>query len=129
MKNFRGLTIAGIVLAGVGAALALTNPRPESFDRYATERLSEYLQTEVCPKAGSLLTGACNQVIQDNQSAITSLVSESTRRQNYLLWSVYKTDLSLDPLLPSLLDGALPSYYVETIGILNGFHIIKAEER
>jgi hypothetical protein len=129
MKHFRRLTIAGIVFAGLGAALAITNPRPASFDQYATERLSEYLQTEVCPDAGSLLTGACSQAIQDNQTAIASLVAKGTRRENYGLWSVYQTNLSLDPLLPSLLDGSLPSYYVETIGILNGFHIIKAEER
>ncbi|WP_088892005.1 DUF4359 domain-containing protein [Leptolyngbya ohadii] len=129
MKHFRGLTIAGILLVGTGAALAITNPRSESFDRYATERLSEYLQTEACPKAGSLLESTCGRVVQDNQAAITTLVSQSTRRENYLLWSVYKTDLSLDPLLPSLLDGALPSYHVQTIGVFNGFHIIKAEER
>lgn len=128
MKHFRGLTIAGIFLAGVGAALALTNPHSDSFDRYATERLSDYLQTDVCPQAGTLLKGTCSQVIRDNQSAIASLVAKGTSRQNYFLWSVYKTNLSLDPLLPSILDGALPSYHVETIGILNGFHIIKAEE-
>jgi hypothetical protein len=126
MKNLKGFYLLGAVGAGIGIALALTNPGSSAYNEYATQRLSEYLQADLCPQAGSFLKGSCQSLIQDNQKAIGSIVAKNTRREDYLLWSVYKTDLAIDSMLPSLLKDvlqeSLPAYHAETIGVFNTLH-------
>ncbi len=133
MKNIKGYYLLGIGLAGVGVALALTNPGEAAYTEYAAQRLSEYLQADLCPQAGTLLKGSCRSFVQDNQQALGKIVAKSTRREDYLLWSVYKTDLSIDSMLPSLLKDVLneelPAYHAETIGVFNTLHTYQLKRR
>lgn len=133
MKNLKRLYLLGLGLAGVGIALALTNPSEAVYTEYAAQRLSEYLQADLCPQAGTLLQSSCRSFVQDNQQVLGRIVAKNTQRKDYLLWSVYKTDLAIDSMLPSLLKDVLgeelPAYHAETIGIFNTLHTYQLKRR
>ncbi|NJO75396.1 MAG: DUF4359 domain-containing protein [Leptolyngbyaceae cyanobacterium RM1_406_9] len=120
-----GASIVGLVLVGVGAVMALTNPEQSAYDDYATAELTQYLEENACSKApsflGNVLQTQCVELLQDNQDEIKELISESTQRQNFLILSVYKTNLSVSSLLPA--------YEFETIGVFRDFYTYKARQR
>jgi hypothetical protein len=122
------LSLVGLVLAGLGVAMAVTNPSQASYEEYATQQLAAYLKDNTCAEAGELLRGVCNQLLNENQSEIKELISANTERQNFGVVSVYKTDLSVGELLPSFLRNTVPSYHFETVGVLSGFHVVKAKK-
>jgi Domain of unknown function (DUF4359) len=124
-----GLYLVGLVLVGLGVTMAVTNPSQASYEEYATQQLSAYLKDNTCADAGELLRAGCNQLLNENQSEIQQLISANTERQNFGVVSVYKTDLSVGELLPSFLRSAVPSYHFETVGVLNGFHVVKAKKK
>jgi len=113
------------VLAAVGIGMAATNPAPEAYDDYATEQLTAYLEDNACTQApavlGDFLQDQCAQLLNDNQEQVRRLIARNTDRQNWLLLSVYKTDLAISDLLPS--------YHFETIGVFGNLYIYKAEQR
>lgn len=122
-RNF-GYAIAA-VLAAIGIGMAATNPAPEAYDDYATEQLTIYLKDNACTQApavlGNFLQTQCAQLLNDNQEQIRRLIADNTDRQNWLLLSVYKTDLTVSDLLPS--------YHFETIGVFGNLYTYKAEQR
>jgi len=127
MKNLRGLAyILGASLLGIGVATFVTNPDQASYEIYATRRLTVHLEENVCIKAG-ILAEICNSALRDNQPQIKQFIASSTDRQNFGLWSIYTTDLSAGDLLPAALQGAVPDYHFETVGIFSGFYTYKAE--
>lgn len=115
----------GAVLIAVGAAMAATNPAPEAYENYATAQLTTYLKDNACTQApnllGDFLQTQCATILDDNQEQLRRLISRSTDRQNWLILSVYKTDLSISE--------ALPSYHFETIGIFGILQTYPAEQR
>lgn len=126
MKTRNVFTYAiAAVLAAAGIGMAATNPAPEAYDDYATAKLTTYLKDNACTQApavlGDLLRGQCAEILNDNQEQIRRLIANSTDRQNWLLLSVYKTDLSVSNLLPS--------YHFETIGVFGNLYTYKAEKR
>ena len=130
MKLFQlTASLIGIVLVGTGVAAALTNPSPAAYEDFAAQRLTEYLQENACAKAGIALQSSCSSLIKGNQSQIQKLVAANTERQNFLLLSIYKTDLAPGKLFPDFVGNLLPAYHFETAGVLNTFHIYKAEKQ
>lgn len=128
MKNLRGLAyILGVSLLGIGVATVVTNPLQASYEIYATRRLTAYLEENVCIKAG-ILSDVCDSALRDNQPQIKQFISTNTDRQNFLFWSIYKTDLDAGNLLPSALRGAVPAYHFESIGIFSSFYTYQAEK-
>jgi hypothetical protein len=123
-----GLYLLGLVLAGLGVAMAVTNPGQDSYEEYATQQLTTYLRDNTCADAGELLRAGCNQLLNENQSEIQELIAANTERQNFGVVSLYKTDLSVGELLPSFLRSAVPSYRFETVGVLSSFHVVKAKK-
>lgn len=126
MKTLRiGAYLIGAVLAGAGAAMAISNPAQPAYDDYATQKLTAYLQENACTQVpsvlGNVLKAQCAELLASNQGEVKRLITNSTDRQNYLFLSVYKTDLSLNSLLPS--------YHFETVGVFQQFYTIKAEKR
>lgn len=124
-----------IALVGVGAAaigflgtLILTNPSHKTYEVYATAKLSDYLKVEGCEKKlPNFFEGGCKDVINSLQPQILDLFARSTTRQNFLIFSIYKTNIkpeTLSPLLPS----GLPEYYFESLGIFNNLNTYKIEE-
>jgi hypothetical protein len=133
MKNFKvGAYLAAMVCLGLGVAMAVTNPNQESYNQYAAQRLAQYLQEEECVKIEDSLRDLCQLLEREQgQSLLRQLVSQNTERQNYFLFSIYKTNLSTRDVVPSFLSGllALPSlsYEFETVGLFSNFQIYRAE--
>ncbi len=105
--------------------MATTNPSQPAYEEYAVQRLTEYLKKDVCtkvPKAlENLLQRNCPVLVDSSRPKIQQLVSESTQRQNFIFFTIYRTDLAVNPLIPS--------YHVETVGVFKNFYIYEAEKR
>ena len=116
--------IGGIALAGLGAAMAITNPSQKAYEQYAIEQLTSYLKENVCTQApetlGKVLQNQCYTIVDLGKPQIKKLIALRTKRQNFLLFSIYRTELSA----PS----PLPSYHFETVGALQKFYVYEAEE-
>lgn len=119
--------ILGASLLGIGVATAVTNPAPDRYEAFAAQKLSAYLQQNVCGKAG-VLEDTCGSAIKDNQPQLKKFIADNTQRQNFLFWSVYKTDLAPGELLPPVVGSLLPAYHFETVGVFSSFHIYKADK-
>lgn len=115
MKKINAIAaVTGTVLVGLGVAMAVTNPGPESYHDYASQRLMEYAQANACDRL-PIARGSCVAAIGSVQSDIEDIIRRNTQRQNFILWSVYKTDLSLP--LP-----LIPAYQFETVGAFQSFY-------
>ncbi|NJN88567.1 MAG: DUF4359 domain-containing protein [Leptolyngbyaceae cyanobacterium SL_7_1] len=127
MKLFTVLVIAAI--AGVGVAMALTNPKEAAYQDYAAQELDAYLQSNVCTKIPSLpgisVQAECATFVEDNQNEVKEFIASNTDRQNFFLLSIYKSNLSADAFLPDIISNLAPSYYTETIGVFDNFFTYK----
>ena len=122
--------IGGIGLIGLGALMALTNPSRDAYEQYAVERLATYLKEDVCTKAPDnlgilgqnpeFLQRQCKFLVDTGKPQIRQIIAKNTERQNLVLFSVYRTDLNISPLLPA--------YHFETVGVLQQFYIYQAQE-
>jgi Domain of unknown function (DUF4359) len=115
-----GIAIA--VLSGLGVSLVMTNPNQLAYEAYATKQLSSYLKDTVCADAPAVfdLRKQCRLMVNSNQAEIRQFVAKNTHRQNFILFSIYTTDLSVGSFMPS--------YEVETIGIFHRFSILDARQ-
>jgi Domain of unknown function (DUF4359) len=114
--------IGGVVLAGAAVLLVATNPDQVAYEAFAVTQLVDYLDKEVCGDAAKELglSQDCEKLLKSQQSAIRQLVTRQTERQNFWLFSVYRTDLEIMAFLPS--------YQFETIAVLGQFHLYKSEK-
>lgn len=115
--------VVGCALLGLGGALVATNPRQDAYDEFATRAAIAYLKTEVCAKAPTAfgLQAVCQSELESNQSKIKKIIVDGTQRQNFVVFSRYTTDLAISP--------DLPSYHVESVGVLGQFVIYKTQKR
>lgn len=120
----KGLKLVGIVgaiaVAGLGIGMAATNPGREAYEEYASEQLAVYVKEEICPDLGkaegsfeSILQRQCQNLVDVGRPQLRQLVARSTQRQNFGIFSIYRTDLSVNP--------ALPEFHFETLGIFQSF--------
>lgn len=126
MKGLKiGVYLLGIMVIGLGVAMSLTNPNQTAYDKFATQQLTQYLKKNACSEApkvlGIFLGDECESLLDKNQDDIKTFISKHTERQNYLILSVYQTDLALQDFGP-----LLPSYHFETIGVFGNFYIYEA---
>ncbi|MEB3358062.1 MAG: DUF4359 domain-containing protein [Synechococcales bacterium] len=136
MKSFRIAALLFVsAIAGIGVAMAVTNPGEEAYEAYAVAQLSEQLEARICEKAPLFLEGICGSVLSDNQSWLRDLVQGGTVRRNYLFLSIYETNLeteaALDRVLPanlSLSVDGLPAYHVETVGVFRQFYTYEVRQ-
>lgn len=112
------------VLVGLGVAMASTKPSRVEYEEYATQRLSEYLKKQGCSKTSNLLDNLikfnCKQLVDSASPQIKQIINASTEKHDYLLFSVYHTDLKLNSFIPS--------YKFETVGALDNFFTYKAKK-
>lgn len=117
------ILIGGMVLLGLAGIMVATNPTDTDYERFATQELSTYIETNVC--GGTPLPfglgSQCTFLLQSNQAQIQRLIADSTHQQNFLFFSLYTTNVSLDD--------SLPSYHFETLGVLQNFHTFKIQEK
>lgn len=107
--------------------MAVTNPGPVAYDDYATQELTQYLKSNTCTQApkilGNLLQDQCASLLDQNQSEIKRFISANTKRQNFIVFSIYKTDLAI-----SELRSVVPAYHFESVGIFQRFFVYKVEK-
>ena len=124
MTKFKNASILGVLAIGLGAIAVLTNPREESYQKYANLTLKSQLKDKVCDRVseeiGSWLEGQCQTIVDTASPYLAEVISQQTTRQNFLLFSIYQADLPLP--------NPLPDYHVETIGILGNFYTYQAKK-
>jgi Domain of unknown function (DUF4359) len=126
MQKWQSVTLgASLGLAIGGLAMAFTNPGPQKYEDFVVTQLKNRLQAE-CSQAGSSLLGAlanttCRTMTVMGEPYISQtlkpLVSAGTKRYDFLLFSIYVTDLSIPQLNFS--------GRVESIGAFNSFVVYR----
>ncbi|HIK10777.1 MAG TPA: DUF4359 domain-containing protein [Oscillatoriaceae cyanobacterium M33_DOE_052] len=114
-------SVGAVVGLGVTAAMAITNPNPDAYQDYATKRLAEYIKAEGCQKV-PLPQDNCASIVESAQPQLAEIIINSTQRQNFILFSTYKTKLTLR-WMPFL-----PAYEFETVGAFQSFYTFKGEK-
>jgi Domain of unknown function (DUF4359) len=99
---------------------ALTNPDQSAYENYAVDRIGE-LARDQCNKAsaglGIVLQGPCRAAVDAYKSQLRPLLAATTTRQNWIVFSIYKSDISIPT--------ANIKAQVESIGIFNHFFTYK----
>jgi hypothetical protein len=124
MTKFKNTSITGIMLLSLGAIAFITNPPEQSYQKYATVILRSQLKEKVCTQVteelGAWLDGQCQIMVNTASPYLAQVISQQTNRQNLLLFSIYQADLPFpDPL---------PTYHIETIGILGNFYTYQTKK-
>ena len=133
MKSLSIVTYIGAatLAAFLGVAMTTTNPSQSAYEEYAVQHLAAYLKHDACPRVPKfverLLKHTCREEVDINRPQLQQLVSESTERQNFIFFSIYRTDLSFRRISPLLT--FLPSYHAETVGAFQKFYVYSSEER
>jgi len=116
--------IGGAALVGLGAAMTVTNPDQDAYEEYAVETLTTYLKDEACPQApkvfGDLVQRHCKTVVDTGRPKIQQIISQTTQQQNFIFFSIYRTNLEIGPILPV--------YHFETVGVFQKFYIYQAQK-
>ncbi len=118
--------VAAVGLAGLGVAMAKTNPSQPEYEDYAVQKLTEYLKTHVCTQTPSFLEDIlktktkCQKVVDSANPEIHDIIAAKTHKQNFIIFSIYRTDLTLNSWMPS--------YEFETVGAFERFYTYKAEQ-
>lgn len=101
---------------GLGGIMALTNPDRSAYETYAVEQISN-LAKERCERAtnelGIVVQGPCRAAIAAFKPRILPLLTATTSRKNFIIFSIYRSTISI----PAVNLNA----EVESIGILNNF--------
>lgn len=122
----------GLGIAALGGLAIATNPGPEAHGRYAQGLASRYLQEDICnqdlPIVGRRFAADCQKLAAspEVQGQMQSLLVKSSDRQNFLFFSLYHTDLSLQDLVPGVPRDLVPPYQAQTLGVFGQFLVYQA---
>ena len=112
-------------LAALGVIMAKTNPDQPKYEEYAVQGLTKYLKSDVCKKTPNLLENLikinCNKLVDSANPQIRDIIAATTARQNYVIFSVYRTEIKIDNLLPN--------YKFETVAAFDNFYTYKADKQ
>ncbi|MBN3881015.1 MULTISPECIES: DUF4359 domain-containing protein [unclassified Nostoc] len=118
-------TGAAVGLAALGVTMAKTNPGQVEYEEYAVQRLTKYLKTDVCKKTTNIIENLirfnCDKLVDSANPQIQEIIARTTERQDFLIFSVYRTDLKINSWIPS--------YKFETVGAFDQFYTYTAEEQ
>jgi Domain of unknown function (DUF4359) len=118
MKLWQIVSIGILGVCGLGL---LTNPDRDAYETYAVDRIGE-LAKDQCDRApaglGVLIEGPCRAAIAAYKPQIRPLLAATTSRQNWLILSIYRSDISVPAVN---FNGR-----VESIGMFNNFFTYKA---
>lgn len=109
------LTITGSLLFTASFLLFFTNPPQKKYEQFAAEQLVKYAKENVCMAKSENIQEAvksqmCNLIIDTGKHQIPKLIEKTTHQRNYVLFSIYETNLYI--------------YNFETIALLNQFFVI-----
>jgi hypothetical protein len=124
MKKLRSTGILGIITIGIGAIAFLTNPGEQKYQKYADIAIKTQFKDQVCTQViedlGVWVENQCHLLINVASPHLAQVVTQQSKRQNFLLFSIYQAELPLPE--------PLPKYHLETIGILGNFYTYQAEK-
>ena len=117
-----------VVAAGLG--LVLTNPGEEEFERFAADQLTLVAQEDLCrdgglPAIAHLLVRDCPRLIASQHDLLGRLAAAATRRRNFGLVSLYRTELGGQRILP---DWSIPRYRALTLAGAGRFVILHTNQ-
>jgi hypothetical protein len=112
-------------LAVLGVMMTKTNPTEAEYQDYAVERLTQYLKADVCQKTQgfieNLIQFNCEKVVDSVNPQMRGIIAGTTQRRDFMIFSVYRTDLKVSSLIPS--------YTFETVGAFNNFYTYSAKQQ
>lgn len=91
-----------MTLAILGGAMAHTNPTRQEYINYGADKLSEQVKKQVCRPSkipdflqgmADTLVDACHSTLNAQRENVKKVLDNSTTRQNYLLLSLYTTEI------------------------------------
>jgi Domain of unknown function (DUF4359) len=107
-------------LVGVGGLGFLTNPDRVAYENYAVEQAGNLAKAE-CDRVpgglGMLVQQPCRAAIEAYKPQIKPLLAATTTRQNWGLFSIYRSDISIPAVN---FNGR-----VESIGLFDRFYTYK----
>ncbi|MBD2666532.1 hypothetical protein B6N60_00156 [Richelia sinica FACHB-800] len=126
MKTLTIITLIGATgLASLGVVMAQTNPEQTKYEDYALQRLNKFLTTDVCKGTQGLIENLlnlkCDKLVASANPQMRLVIADTTERENYLLFSVYRTEIKVSSWLPG--------YKLETVGAFNQFYTYNAGEQ
>jgi len=126
MKVLTMVALSGAAaLVGLTVVMATTNPSRAEYEDYATQRLTNILKQDICQKTTNFLENViksqCEGLVDQFNPQMRDILANSTQKQNFLIFSIYTTDLRLSSLVPI--------YKFETVGALNNFYTYKAQQQ
>jgi hypothetical protein len=133
MKVSTIITSIGIIgLSLLGVVMLKTNPSESQYQDYAVSQISDYAKKNGCNKAPGLLekltnikiSVKCDELINSAKPKIEDAIAASTQRQDFIFFSIYRTEFQFSSLIP-----ALPSYKFETVGAFDNFYTYSAEKQ
>ncbi|QDZ40216.1 DUF4359 domain-containing protein [Euhalothece natronophila Z-M001] len=123
LKPWQISGIIGVIsVFGMGNIMAITNPSRQDYQTYAARQTISYLQNNACTKLPDTLSGflheQCSDLVKEGKPYFKQAINVSTRQHNYLLFTVYETEVSLN--------NRLPSYSSKTVGFMSVFWTYEA---
>lgn len=118
------------VAAALGLGLVATNPGEEEFERFAADQITRAAEQELCQEGGlpmlaRLIVRDCPRLIAAQHDLFGRLALASTRRRNFGLLSLYRTDLGGQQLLP---EWSIPRYSAITLAGAGRFLILRSNQ-
>lgn len=113
----------GVVVLGAGIALGVTNPGREEYRVYAADILATHLKEDVCTDLGRG-QDLCQSFVEESRPQLQQIIDRNTSRDNFFLFSIYRTELSLPIPIPGI-----PTIHAETVGGLTRFHTYELDEK
>lgn len=111
-------SVAIATLAGLGIAMAITNPSQSDYEEYAIAQLTAYLKDNTCTQTlkdwDNFIEHSCTLLVDIGRPQLQKIIVDNTKDRNFIFFSIYRTELSISPLLPA--------YRFETVAALQKFY-------
>lgn len=112
--------------AAAGLGLLLSNPDESEFETFAADQLVTVAVEELCgdnglPLLARLVVRDCPRLIQSQRALLGKLALSGTQRRNFGLFSLYRTDLGGQAVLP---DWSIPRYRALTLAVAGRFLLL-----
>jgi hypothetical protein len=126
-RSLLGVSLA--LVAGLG--LLLTNPGEEEFEHFAAAQLTMAAVSELCeeaalPAMARLVLRDCPGLVQSQRGLLGKLALAATRRRNFGLFSVYRTELGGQRVLANW---SIPRYSTLTLAAAGRFLLLSSARR
>jgi len=126
IRSLVGLAVA----ASLGLGLVATNPGEEEFERFAADQITRAAELELCHEGGlpmlaRLIVHDCPRLIAAQHDLFGRLAMAATRRRNFGLLSLYRTELGGQQVHP---DWSIPRYSAITLAGAGRFFILRSNQ-